>query len=286
MSDEGHNAPAPGSPQRAALLAALLWQIELGADEAIGISSVDRRGLAEPPRPARAAVSGTPAPKGAPKKKTAPAQATKQPPPPEPAENAREAAARAGDLVELRAALATFDGSRLKEGAKSCVFADGDPAARLMVIGEAPGAEEDRQGLPFVGRSGVLLDRMLAAIGLSRHAENAAEGAYITNVVPYRPLGNRPPDDAEAAAFAPFMLRHIALAEPEVVLCLGNAPSKHVMGAGVGITRFRGTWKELEIEGRLVPALSTFHPAYLLRSPEMKRYAWRDLLSLLERMAR
>ena len=204
--------------------------------------------------------------------------------PNEPIQTAREAAARASDLAGLRSALEAFDGSRLKKGAKNCVFADGNAAAQLMVIGEAPGAEEDRQGLPFVGRSGVLLDRMLAAIGLNRHAEEPEKSAYITNVVPYRPLANRPPDDAEAAAFAAFMLRHIALAQPKFVLCLGNAPAKHVMGATVGVTRYRGTWKDLEIEGRRIPTLCTFHPAYLLRSPEMKRFAWRDLLSLQERM--
>ncbi|MCI4664674.1 MAG: uracil-DNA glycosylase [Neomegalonema sp.] len=289
MSNNGA-IPPPGSPQRAAMLAALLWQIELGVDEAVTDAPIDRRGLADAPRPrALAPAPASPATAratrtAAPKRGAAPAQ--KRPPPMEPAENARNAAARASDLVDLKAAVMAFDGSRLKDGAKNCVFADGDPAADLMVIGEAPGAEEDRQGLPFVGRSGVLLDRMLTSIGLSRHANDPASGAYITNIVPYRPLGNRPPDDAEAAAFAPFMLRHIALAAPRAVLCLGNAPAKHVMGAEVGVTRFRGAWKELEIEGRRIPALSTFHPAYLLRSPDMKRYAWRDLLELASRLAR
>lgn len=260
--------------RRAALLAALAWQIELGADEAIGVEPVDRTGLGEPPRPKREARAMAPAAA----RRAAPRPAA------DPAESARATASAAADLAGLRAALEAFEGSRLKMGAKSCVFADGDPRARVMVIGEAPGAEEDRQGLPFVGRSGALLDRMLAAIGLSRHSDAPEKGAYITNVVPYRPLGNRTPDDAEVAAFAPFVLRHIALAAPDCVVCLGNAPAKHVMGATVGVTRFRGTWRDLEIEGRRIPALATFHPAFLLRSPEMKRLAWRDLLSLAERL--
>lgn len=285
--------------QTSALLAALAWQIELGADEAIAEAPIDRTGAPAAQRPPmrggaaqaradnrandgandRATDAGTSRPAA-----RARAASPPKPAPQTPAETARAAAARAGDIDALRAALDAFEGSRLKKAAKNLVFADGDPRARVMTIGEAPGAEEDRQGLPFVGRSGVLLDRMLSAIGLSRHAEDPAKGAYISNVVPYRPLGNRPPDDAEAAAFAPFTLRHIALAAPEFVLCLGNAPAKHVMGATVGVTRFRGTWRDLEIEGRRIPALCTFHPAFLLRSPDMKRLAWRDLLSLAERL--
>ena len=154
-----------------------------------------------------------------------------------------------------------------------------------MVMGEAPGRDEDRQGLPFVGRSGQLLDRMLSAIGRDRKSEDPALGAYISNVLPYRPLENRTPDDREVQMLLPFARRHIALARPKVVLCVGNVPAKHLMGAGSGITRFRGTWTELEVDGVAVPALATFHPAYLLRSPDMKRLAWRDLLELEERLA-
>lgn len=265
------------SPQaaRAAWRAALEWQLEAGVDETIGDAPVDR--LRAEPAPPAAAQAPQAAPAKRPKAAAKPAQR-------DPVETAREAAQAAGDIAALRAALERFEGSALKAGASRTVFADGDPQARLMVVGEAPGREEDKAGLPFVGRSGQLLDRMLGAIGLSRGAEDPAKAAYISNVIPWRPLQNRTPDDREVTMLLPFIERHIELARPEIVLCVGNIPSKTLMGASAGITRFRGTWKELEFGGARFPALASFHPAYLLRSPEQKRLAWRDLLSLAERL--
>lgn len=201
------------------------------------------------------------------------------------AESARASAAAAQDLPALARALSEFDGCALKQGAQKCVFADGDPAAELMVIGEGPGRDEDRAGLPFVGRSGRLLDAMLAAIGLDRRSADPKTGVYIANLVPWRPLENRAPDDREVTLLAPFLARQIQLAQPRVLLCLGGAPAKHLMGAASGVTRFRGSWTEVVCEdGRRIPSLATFHPAYLLRNPEMKRLAWRDLLALREKL--
>ena len=259
---------------RAQLLAALAWQVELGADEAIAETPTDRTRLAPPA--------------GAPKRSRdrPPAPATAKQPEPsakDPVDTARAVAAKARDVPALREALLGYDGSSLKPGGNT-VFADGDPSARVMVVGEAPGREEDRAGKPFVGRSGQLLDRMLAAIGLDRHAKDPAKAVYITNVIFYRPLGNRTPEDAEVQKLLPFTWRHIELARPSLVLCLGNVPAKHLMNAGAGITRFRGAWTDLKAGAHTVPALASFHPAYLLRTPEAKRYAWRDLQALRDRL--
>ncbi|MBP0466998.1 uracil-DNA glycosylase, partial [Roseomonas sp. PWR1] len=197
--------------------------------------------------------------------------------PPPAAGRAAAAAAAAGTLDELRAAIAAFDASPLRETATNLVFADGDPASGLMLIGEAPGAEEDRLGRPFVGQSGQLLDRMLASIGLSREAG----GFTITNILPWRPPGNRTPTDAEIALFLPFVLRHIALVRPRRLVLLGGVSAKALLRAKDGITRLRGRWHQVAIEGLgEVPALATLHPAYLLRTPAAKRDAWADLLLL------
>jgi DNA polymerase len=177
--------------------------------------------------------------------------------------------------------MAGFEGCALKQGARSLVFADGDPRARVMVIGEAPGREEDREGLPFVGRSGQLLDRMLGAIGLSRRAEDPAFGAYITNVLPWRPPQNRDPAGDEAAKMLPFLHRHIELAGPELLLLLGSPAARAVLATELGVTRLRGRWHEW----RGVPVLVTFHPAAVLRDAGRKREVWADLLMLKLRMA-
>jgi DNA polymerase len=255
-----------------AALALLAWQIELGADEAIGEVPVDRYALAEAPAEARVA---RPAP-----------QAAALPPPPAPAapvpalHGAREIAAACADLDALRAAMAAFEGCALKKGARTLVFADGNPAARVMVIGEAPGREEDREGLPFVGRSGRLLDRMLAAIGLSRKSPDPAQAVYITNVLPWRPPENREPSSDEIAMMKAFLLRHIAIAGPDVLLLMGRTSVAALLDTNAGITRLRGHWAQ--VLGR--PALPTFHPAALLRNPILKRDAWRDLLALSARL--
>jgi uracil-DNA glycosylase family 4 len=252
---------------RAALIAALQWQIELGADEAIGDAPVDR--FAPPP----------PEPDVAPALAHAP-PATAAPPPlaeTGDADNAAALAEKCETLEALRDALAAFDAGELKAGARNCVFADGLPGARVMIVGEAPGREEDEQGKPFVGRAGKLLDRMLGAIGLDRAADDPLKAAYITNILPWRPIGNRTPSAEEAALFLPFVRRHIALAKPDFVVLMGGSSAKALMETTVGITRLRGRWTRIAPG---VPALATFHPAYLLRSPAMKRHAWTDLLAL------
>jgi DNA polymerase len=255
--------------------ALLQWQYELGATEAIGDAPIDRYALPEPVPKAPVAVrADAPA---------APAPATPAPAPqPDPDEalaraidEARRAAAAAHDLADLAAAMAAYPHCDLRRGARNCVFADGMPAARVMIIGEAPGRDEDSRGLPFVGRAGQLLDRMFAAIGLSRAAPDPAAALYITNVVPWRPPENRRPTAAECDMLLPFVARHVELAAPDVIVLMGNTPCAALLGAQ-GITRLRGTWHE--VLGR--PALPTFHPAYLLRTPEAKREAWADLLAL------
>jgi DNA polymerase len=179
----------------------------------------------------------------------------------------------------LAAAMQAFEYCDLKKGARSFVFSDGNPAARVMIVGEAPGREEDRAGRPFVGRAGQLLDRMLEAIQMGRAASDPAQSVYITNVLPWRPPSNRTPDAAEIAMMLPFLERHIALADPEIVVLMGNTPCQALLGK-TGITRMRGTWVEVLCK----PCLPMFHPAYLLRNPIAKREAWADLLALKARL--
>jgi uracil-DNA glycosylase family 4 len=244
--------------------ALLDWQIELGADEAILDTPLNRYALDDAAPPAlRPAASAQP---------EAPVEV-------EATAVAMHAAQGARDLPSLAAALQAFDLCEIKRGARSFVFADGIPAARVMIVGEAPGAEEDREGLPFVGRAGQLLDRMLDAISLSRRHPDPGQAVYITNVLPWRPPSNRTPEPAEIAMFLPFLERHITLAQPDLLVLMGNTPCQALLGRA-GITRIRGHWAE--VLGR--PALPMFHPAYLLRNPVAKREAWADLLSLKARL--
>jgi uracil-DNA glycosylase len=192
--------------------------------------------------------------------------------------SARAMAAGANSLAELRAALEAFEGCPLKRTAKNLVFADGNPNAELMFVGEAPGREEDEKGLPFVGVSGQLLDRFLAAIGRDRTS------VYIVNTLPWRPPDNREPALAEASVCLPFLQRHIALVRPKVVVALGATAAKNLFDTTEGITRLRGKWLELNADGHVCPAIATFHPAALLRVPLNKRYVWRDLLAVAEKM--
>ena len=192
--------------------------------------------------------------------------------------SAREAARAAPDLAALKEALARFDGVSLSKTATNLVFADGNPKAKVMLVGEAPGADEDRLGLPFVGVSGQLLDRMMAAIGLDRTS------FYITNVCFWRPPGNRKPTDLELAAQKPFVERHIELVAPRVLVLVGAAAAQGLLGTTEGITRLRGRWFQYRPGAgeQAIPALPIFHPAYLLRQPAQKRETWRDLLKLRE----
>jgi DNA polymerase len=187
---------------------------------------------------------------------------------------ARETARSAASLEELRAMLARFEGCALRMTAKQLVFADGNPHARVMFVGEAPGREEDIEGLPFVGRSGKLLDLMMAAIGLDR------TGAYIANIIPWRPPGNRTPTPQESQICLPFILRQIELVNPDILVCMGNPATQTLLGVKDGIKRTRGRWFAFHTGTREIRAIATFHPAYLLRSPLDKRLAWRDLLAI------
>jgi DNA polymerase len=187
---------------------------------------------------------------------------------------ARAAARSAATLDELRAMLAKFEGCALRTTAKQLVFADGNPQARVMFVGEAPGREEDLEGLPFVGRSGKLLDRMMAAIGLDR------TGAYIANIIPWRPPGNRTPTPQESQICLPFIQRQIELANPDILVCLGGPASQTLLGVKEGIKRTRGRWFNFHTGTREIRAIASFHPAYLLRSPLEKRFAWRDFLAI------
>jgi len=238
----------------------LRWQIELGADECILDAPIDRYGLAQA------------LPKTAPSQPVSHAPATQVEP--DAIGAAKTAAEQAQDLDALRAALAVFPHCELQKGARNLVFCDGVPGARLMIVGEAPGRDEDREGRPFVGRAGQLLDRMLAALDLSR-----AKDAYITNVLPWRPPQNRDPKPEEIAMMKPFLERHIALAKPDILVIAGNISCQALLGKR-GITRLRGQWAE--VLGK--PALPMFHPAYLLRQPAAKLEAWADLLALKARL--
>ncbi len=249
-------------------LDALAWQIELGADEAIQDEPINRFEVAKP----KAAL---------PEPVAAELEISEEVPQVQTDRGATEIAAACSDLSALKAAIEAFDGCALKLGAKNTVFCDGNPAARVMIIGEAPGREEDIAGKPFVGRSGQLLDKMFAAIGLSRAAEQADETLYITNVMPWRPPQNRDPSTDEMAMMKSFLVRHIELVGPNFIVTMGNPATKTVLNVTTGITRMRGNWSEFQG----VPVLPMIHPAALLRDPLKKREAWADLLSLKVRLS-
>ncbi len=257
----------------------LTFYVEAGVDVALAEEPVDRFGnVVEAVAPFQAAPSVQSA-ASAPRVPAAmpPIQA---PPPPEEAIMAARAAARQAEtLEELRAILDAFEGCALRTTAKRLVFGDGNPQARLMFVGEAPGSEEDQQGLPFVGRSGQLLDKMLGAIGISR------KEAYIANIVPWRPPGNRDPSTHESQICLPFIQRQIELVDPDVLVCLGKPSTATLLGVTEGIRRTRGRWFTFDTGKREIRATATFHPAYLLRTPIEKRFAWRDMLAIKKALA-
>jgi uracil-DNA glycosylase family 4 len=269
-------------------LALLAIQLEWGADEDLSDLPVDRFAspatatpLRDPPAVAMPAAEVAPParPSKGPRNSSALSAAATRSVARPAATQAAALAASCNTLAELRAAVAGFDGCALKDTATSLVFSDGNPAARIMLVGEAPGAEEDRAGLPFVGASGQLLDRMLASIGLDRTS------VLITNILPWRPPGNRTPTEIEIAVCLPFVLRHIALVAPDFVVLLGATAVRAITGNTQGIRRVRGQWQGLALPGldRPIPCLPTYHPAYLLRTPLAKREAWADLLQLRRR---
>lgn len=266
------------TPEPAELVA---WYAEMGITEALDEVTHDHFAQAQdrvastqsvgdaprprptlPPRPGQApAVVARPSAATA----TAPDDATV---------SAKVLAAEAATLDDLKQALAKFEGCALKATAKNLVFADGNPAGRVMFVGEAPGADEDRIGLPFVGRSGQLLDRMLAAIGLSRK-----DDVYIANLLPWRPPGNRTPTPQEVSICLPFIQRQIQLADPDILICIGGPSAQGLLGLS-GILASRGKWLEYDTGTRRIRAMATLHPAYLLRQPLQKRLAWRDMRAL------
>lgn len=254
--------------EASAALAALEWQYEMGVDEAISETPINRyeQPQALPKMGASSNIKAVAMPKALPVQDSAP-------------EVARLMAARCNDLDALRNAIGVFDHCALKKGARNLVFGDGNPAARVMIIGEAPGRDEDLQGLPFVGRAGQLLDKMFAAIGLSRRGETPEDALYITNVMPWRPPQNRDPSHDEIAMMMPFLERHIALVNPDILVLMGNTACSAVLGKK-GITRLRGHWTEAF--GK--PVLPMFHPAALLRDGLKKRDAWADLLALKSKL--
>jgi DNA polymerase len=251
----------------------LEWQIAAGADEAVGEAAVNR--FTPPP----AANIASPSQESS--KPAAVAVATGSAPLSERggALLADQRAAAANTLAELRSTMESFEECGLKRTAMNIVFCDGNPASGLMLIGEAPGADEDRQGKPFVGASGKLLDRMMAALGMTREKDY-----YISNILPWRPPGNRKPTPVEQAMCLPFIRRHIELAAPRVVVLLGGVAASAILDTSQGITRLRGKWHEIDVDGRQIPAMPTFHPAYLLRQPRSKREAWHDLLKIKARL--
>jgi len=262
---------------RSEIAALLAWYVEMGVDVALEERPVDR--FAQP-----AVVARKPPPAAA----TPPPDATpsRLPDAVAPSEDvaraARATAKTAATLADLRAALLAFDGCNLRLTASQLVFGDGNPKSRIMLVGEAPGRDEDIQGVPFVGRSGQLLDRMLAAIGLTRNE------VYIANVVPWRPPGNRRPTPQETAICRPFIERQIELCNPDFLILLGGAPANKHLDTIEGILKLRGRWRDYNTGTRTIRAMATLHPAYLLRQPLAKRQAWRDLLALktaLERKA-
>ena len=251
--------------EREPMLTVLEWQLDAGVDEIVGFEPANR--FAPPPvrkaPAAPAAVSGS-APVAARPAETAPCSARQ--------------VARTADLDALRERLLAFDGCALRKTATNTVFGEGPAGARLMIVGEAPGADEDRQGRPFVGPSGRLLERMLAAIGLPR------EDVYIANTVYWRPPGNRTPSAEEVEACRPFINRQISLVAPEVLMLAGGAAAKTLLGTTEGIMRLRGRWSRFGTPDGSIDVMPTFHPAFLLRSPARKREAWRDLLAVKARL--
>ena len=255
--------------------ALLRWYVDAGVDEAMGELAVDR--FKSPP----SASIPAPVVKPAVITPSVPLSPPDAPVSPSGEASATHLAHAARTVAELKAAVEAFTGCGLKQFASRTVVADGNPQARIMFIGEAPGADEDRQGLPFVGISGKFLDRMLASVGLDR-----TSNAYITNIVFWRPPGNRAPTDEETAACLPFVTRHIELVDPAVLVFVGGLAAKTLLAKPLGITKLRGQWFEFETPGmsRPVPCTALFHPAYLLRSPQQKRYAWRDLLAIKQKL--
>ena len=247
------------TPAEAALH--LQWLAEMGAGEIVGEEAVMRL-VPDGPLPEAPAIATTAALR------------------PGPAGSSEALAAACETLDDIAAALDGFEACALRKTAIRLCLSDGNPRARVMLVGEAPGRDEDIEGKPFVGRSGQLLDRMLGAIGLSRHSAERETSVFITNTVFWRPPGNRTPTEAETALCMPFLRRMIELLDADFIVCLGGTPAQRLTGRSDGILKLRGKWHDYSVNGRNCRLLPALHPAYLLRQPNQKRLAWRDMLSL------
>ncbi len=271
------NTEPTQTASHAQMLEMLRWQMEIGVDIALDDIPIDR--FAEStqkvlPEPAKRSLPGRDS--QPPTRPLTPA--TVAMPDGAAVASARELAAGADTLEALRTVMEQFEGCNLRLAAKNLVFADGNPQAKIMLIGEAPGREEDEQGLPFVGRSGHLLDKMLAAIGLDRTC------VYITNVIAWRPPGNRTPTPQETEICRPFVERQIELVAPQMLVLLGSPSAKTILNTQAGITQIRGRWAKVTLGGQEIDAMPTLHPAYLLRQPAQKKLAWQDLLKVRMRL--
>ena len=270
-------------------IAHLAWLVDMGVDETTGDDPVDRfassaerlRSLqARQAAPAAVATISPVVPKADSQPRTVlPPVSTEQS-----VQESKQIALECKDLAGLESALQTFDSCPLKRTASNLCFADGNPEARVMFIGEAPGRDEDIQGKPFVGRSGQLLDKMLKAIGLDRSSSEGEKAAFITNVIYWRPPGNRKPTENETLMCMPFVERTIELQSPDFIVCLGATPMQRLTGRTDGILKSRGRWMDVSMAGRTIPLMATLHPAYLLRQPAQKRLAWRDFLEIRKRL--
>ena len=281
-----------------AALSALEWYVDNGVTDALEDAPVDKTKTVAPTAPQKTAPQKTPDEQPASSMAQALPQANKPAPSqpqksgsvmgtPEAIKKATELAKAATSLDELRETIANCDGLSVKKTAQNLVFSDGNPQAKIMVIGEAPGADEDEQGKPFVGSSGQLLDKILGSIGLSRTADNANDALYISNILNWRPPGNRTPTPAEMSIALPFIERHIQLVSPRILILVGNTPMKSLLDTKEGIVKMRGKWHDYEtvtdIGGtseQAIIALPTFHPAYLLRNPKKKKTVWQDMIFL------
>lgn len=251
-----------------AALAALAWQVEMGVTEVMAEAPINRYALPDKQEPILLKPGAKPA---APQGQDLPTT--------NPVREAETAAAACADLAALRAALEGFAHCELKKGARNLVFADGNAAAPLMILGEAPDRDEDLEGRPFAGRAGQLLDKMLAAVGRDRRSEDARQAAYLSTVLPWRPPGNRDASEEEMAMMQPFLFRHIALVKPRVIIAMGNTACAALLGKR-GILRLRGTWGAVQD----IPVMPMTHPVDLLRNPAAKREAWADLLAVQARL--
>ena len=262
-----------------ALLATLSWQVECGVDEAL-LDSPPQAGdqplrLADFTK-ADAAPQNQPAPKNQMMKNQEIAKPSAEMPPHKAAtSHSGQDLSSISDLLELREAMASFEGCELKRTASNLVFADGNAQAKIMLIGEAPGRDEDKAGLPFVGKAGQLLDQMLACVGLDRTS------VYITNILPWRPPGNRTPTSEEIAMMRPFLEKHIEIVAPDIIVAVGGTSAKALLDTTTGIMRLRGKITDYQTaSGNKIPLLPCLHPAYLLRSPQHKKMAFTDLITL------